>query len=129
LGHLSVLEYELQFKKAKTVIDQLLMLRKKKKHNHEDATLYAPNLNDGVISHSDVIATTEKILKREGVNFHKDDYEAFAAYLNYDANGNIAVDRLNYFVFDESEEEARERFERRARREVPNTQKETKEEK
>jgi hypothetical protein len=31
------------------------------------------------------------MLQKEGINFHKEDYEAFAAYLNYDVQGNISL--------------------------------------
>ncbi len=62
---------------------------------------------------------TEKILKREGINFHKEDYEAFGAYLNYDVNGNISVDKINHQLFLESEKQAQDRMDRRVRNLVP----------
>jgi Ca2+-binding EF-hand superfamily protein len=105
------------------VITQLLELRNRRTRSHEDPELYKQLLKNNIISQNDVIASTEKLLKREGINFHKEDYEAFAAYLNYDTNGNITLDRVNYFVFEEPEQQARDRFERRARHEAPNVQK------
>lgn len=58
-------------------------------------------------------------MKKEGINFHKEDYEAFGAYLNYDVHGNISLNKINHEVFLETEKEARDRIERRVRNEAP----------
>lgn len=99
MKYLSNLEYERQFNKARTVIEQLHKIKNKKKANNQNNDIFKEMMQGNFINREELIKNTEKLMKKEGINFHKDDYQAFGAYLNYDVNGSTSLHKLNHEVF------------------------------
>ena len=53
---------------------------------------------------------TENMMRKEGVNFTKEEYDAFLSYLDFDSCGYLSKKSFRKAMFEESEKEARERF-------------------
>ena len=84
---------------------QLKKIRKEKQvrisltqQKNENGELFDA-LDQNSISKEDLAKQTQSLLQREGVNFQKEDYDAFVACMDFDVNGMISKENVRNTVF------------------------------